>query len=195
QALGPDVGPVLLDVPQARRPVPFPEDHPPARPHIGKRRPQAALPPVVHQDEEAAVSVIKRAGPHLSPSCYYCRTSQSHPTQTGMSQVGAWPFSWTSSGLRSRNGRRRSRLIHQYPSVDLLSQVESGFMAFSALCAYCIFMSVMWPRAAFFTNPAWNMRPSGNLSNRQPNNWTYCRIYIPKFETPLFTRSEEHTSE
>ncbi len=69
QALGPHIGPVLLDVRQAARASALAEYHAPAGRHIGERRPQTVLVLVVDQDIERAVVIVKRIGTQcFSPS-------------------------------------------------------------------------------------------------------------------------------
>src|SRR5258708_30787276 len=64
QALRPYISPVLFDVVQTRRAIPFAVHRSPAGWNIRERRPQAVLLLVVDQDEKAAVAVVERVDAH-----------------------------------------------------------------------------------------------------------------------------------
>src|ERR1700733_9489143 len=64
QAFRPHVGPVLVDIVQARRPGRFPVHHAPAGWNVREGRPQAVLLLVVDQHEEGTVVVIEGVGAH-----------------------------------------------------------------------------------------------------------------------------------
>ena len=71
QALRTHVGPVGLDVFEARLAAVFTEHHAPAGGDLGKRGPQRVLVLVVHQHVEAAVFVIERVSAHLASLVTY----------------------------------------------------------------------------------------------------------------------------